>query len=121
MLIITHRFYILVPPDFTFALYNFRVCIDKMRKVYVMKVKVIRNVTYGTLIAGALIMLFAATLPVFADHMVAFMYLGGAIGVLGMVFCITLLQFQPCPGCRDYIVIQKIQAAFCPCCQEELQ
>ena len=85
-----------------------------------MKVKTIRLVTYGTLIIGALIMLFAAILPVFADYMTAFMYLGGAIGVLGMVFCITLLQCQPCPGCRDYIVIQKLQAAFCPCCKEGL-
>jgi len=86
-----------------------------------MKITTIRYATYGTFIIGALIMFFAAMFPGLADYMAVLMYIGGAIGVLGVVFCISSLLHQPCPGCRDYIVIQRFKTPFCPCCQEELQ
>jgi len=83
-----------------------------------MKVKTIRFVTYGTLILGALIMLLAAVIPALTYYMAVLMYVGGAIGVLGMVFCIMSLRFQPCPGCRDFMIIQKLSLANCPCCNK---
>jgi len=83
-----------------------------------MKIKTIRCITYCTFILGALIMLLAIALPVLSDYLVAFMYIGGTIGVLGMVFCLLFLRCQPCPGCRDFMIIQGFSSIYCPCCNE---
>jgi len=81
-----------------------------------MKVKTIRYITYSAFIIGALIMILAIALPVLYNHIALFMYIGGIVGVLGLVFCIVFLRFESCPGCREFVIIQELSSASCPCC-----
>ena len=110
-----------MPIDFTLMRYSCRRRNDKMEQELLMKVRFIRSTTYGALITGAIIMILAATLPALSSYMTVVMYIGGAVGVLGMVFCLVSLQFQVCPGCRDFMIIQKLSLECCPCCNRGFQ
>ena len=85
-----------------------------------MKIKTIYIVTYGAFLIGALIMFLAAVLPVFSEYMVVLMYIGGAFGVIGLLFCLSFMHCKPCPGCRDFMVIKKSPNIYCPCCKEQI-
>ena len=85
-----------------------------------MKVKTINIITYGAFLFGAVIMLLAAVLPVFSGYMVILMYSGGAIGLSGLLFCLSFMRSRPCPGCRDFMIIKESSGIYCPCCKEQI-
>jgi len=84
------------------------------------KVKNILAVTYGALITGIIIMVVAAVFVIQYEYMVIFMYLGGLLGVSGVVFCLIFLRYQPCQKCREYVPVQKQPSFKCPCCNKSL-
>ena len=85
-----------------------------------MKVKTINIITYGAFLLGAVTMFLAAVLPVFSGYMTILMYSGGAIGIFGLLFCLSFMHSRPCPGCRDFMVLKKSSVVYCPCCKEQI-
>jgi len=86
-----------------------------------MKIKTIRIITYGAFLVGAAIMLIAIFLPDLSDHMVVLMYIGGVTGLLGMLFLLLFVRCEPCPGCRDFVIIQRLALLSCPCCNRSFK
>jgi len=84
------------------------------------KIKNILIITYGALIAGAVIMVIAAMFVIHNEYMVIFMYIGGLIGVSGIIFSFIFLRYQSCPTCREYMMVQKHSSFKCPCCDKSL-
>jgi len=101
--------------------YNFIAVINKTEQEFLMKIKTIRFITYGALIFGAFLMLIAIVLPDLSKYMVVLMYVGGAMGVFGMLFCLLFMRCEPCPGCRDFIVVERLALTSCPCCNKSFQ
>ena len=83
-----------------------------------MKVKTVKYITYGTFLISALVIIFAFVLPVPSNYTVMIMYFGGAIGILGMFFCIRSLWYQLCPKCNEFMITKKKSLDYCPCCND---
>jgi len=81
-----------------------------------MKIDTIRIIVYGAFIIGALIMLLAAVLSVLSDYITMFMYIGGAVGAFGMIFCANCLRYPACTKCKEFVYLRKISTKICPLC-----
>ena len=81
-----------------------------------MKISTIRIIVYGAFIIGLLIMLLSWVLPVLSDYMAIFMYIGGAAGVFGMIFCVNCLRFPACMKCKEFVYLREVSAKNCPLC-----
>lgn len=105
-----------IPVDFTLPLYNSHDNISNMEHELLMKIRTVHIITYGAFFIGALLMLLAVLLPAFSGHMVLLMYVGGAIGALGALFCLYFARLDSCPGCREFVIIKRSSSFCCPCC-----
>jgi len=81
-----------------------------------MRIRTVKFFTYGTFVIAAFIILLAMVLPIPSNFIVVVMYIGGAIGILGMIFCLRSLWYTLCPKCREFMIIKKEHPEFCPCC-----
>ena len=86
-----------------------------------MKTRTIQAVIYGIFIIGASIAFTPIVFPFLSVFSAAFTYLGGAIVVFGIIFCVMLLRSPGCPYCRELLSIWSQSPASCPHCGEKLQ
>jgi len=83
-----------------------------------MKIDTIRIIVYGAFIIGALMMFSAPMSSILSNYATIFMYIGGAVVVFGMVFCVNCLRFSACTNCKEFIYFRDICAKNCPLCDE---
>jgi len=86
-----------------------------------MRVKTIRAVTYGALVASAFIMFFCALIPALNSHLTIFMYIGGLLGICAMIFSVICLHYPCCSNCRQFIIFRMISNKNCPHCGENIE
>ena len=82
-----------------------------------MKIKAIKRVIYGAFIAGAMVMFLPLFIFTRSDYLTAFMYLGGASGVCGLIFCLICLRRPGCRTCQNIVVFGDVSN--CPHCGGE--
>ena len=85
-----------------------------------MKIKTIQRIIYGTFILGALVMFLPLLLFAYSGYLTVFMYIGGAMGVCGMIFSLMCLLYPCCQMCQNVIVFQGVSTKKCPHCGGEL-
>jgi len=84
-----------------------------------MRIRTIQMLTYGVICLGALIMLLTGVFFSLSDYVIMFMYLGGAIGGLGMILSMFFSCCPICPNCRDFLVIRRALPIDCPQCKQD--
>jgi len=84
-----------------------------------MKIKTIQRIIYGAFILGALIMFLPFVIMPYSETLTVFVYVGGAMGVCGMIFSLMCLRNPGCRTCHS-VVFQGISANNCPHCGGEL-
>jgi len=85
-----------------------------------MKIKTIKRIIYGTFITGALVMFLPLFIFTHSDYLTAFMYIGGAFGACGLIFCLICLLCPGCRACQNIVVFGDIPSGNCPHCGGEL-
>ena len=86
-----------------------------------MRVKTIRTIIRGASVVGALIMFLPVLLSATFAYMTTFMYIGGTIGVLGMIFSVICLRYPSCPNCHQFLVFPMTSTENCPHCGERIK
>ena len=85
-----------------------------------MKTGIIKAIIYGIFIIGASIAFMAIAVPALSDFTAVFAYLGGAIVICGMIFCVMILRTPNCPFCRELLGIRNLSPVNCPHCGEKV-
>jgi len=86
-----------------------------------MKVNAIKIIIRGVFAVGVSIILLSVMLPVLFAYMATFMYIGGMIGALGMIFSVICLRYPSCPNCHQFVVFPQISTEDCPHCGERIE
>ena len=84
-----------------------------------MRIKTVHRIIYALFLLGAMVVLIPCVFMPHSDYLTVFMYIGGSIGICGMIFALMCLR---CPSCRtcDSVVFRGYFANGCPRCGGEL-